>query len=239
MVRIRAIGRLGMLVVGLGIGAAIASTPGIASADSSDWLSSIDSLLSGAAVPAADTAPLNLAISVDGVTLFQEGTAEAYTGTDGDYAIANGPGAVAEATGADDYAAVDGTDSTAVSGVAGSSDNTAFVFGDDSYAYAGGTAENPGTSDYSVIFGNGDAAYAGSDGAGSGDYDAAYVEGNDLATAYAQGSGYLADIVKFYGDASSGAAADSTNLTELLSAFDGAGAAADASNFWTELASLF
>jgi hypothetical protein len=66
-----------MLAVGLGIGGALASTPGIAAADSSDWLSSIDSLLSGSAVPAAATSDLNLAISFDGATLFQEGTAEA------------------------------------------------------------------------------------------------------------------------------------------------------------------
>jgi hypothetical protein len=39
---------------------------------------------------------------------------------------------------------------------------------------------------------------------------------------------------------SSGAAAEASNLwTDLVSAFDGAGTTADASNFWAELASLF
>jgi hypothetical protein len=88
--------------------------PGVASADSSaDWLSSIDSLLG--AFPAADTSSgLNLAISEDGVTLFQEGTAHAYSGTNGDYAIADGAGSTATAYGTDNYADVDGTDSSAV-----------------------------------------------------------------------------------------------------------------------------
>jgi hypothetical protein len=47
MVNARGIAGLGMLVVGLGIGAAVASMPAIASADSSDWLSSFDNLTSG------------------------------------------------------------------------------------------------------------------------------------------------------------------------------------------------
>jgi hypothetical protein len=243
MVRTRAIARLAMLAVGLGIGGALASTPGIAAADSSDWLSSIDSLLSGSAVPAAATSDLNLAISFDGATLFQEGTAEAYTGSGGDIAIANGAGSVADAYGTNNYADVDGTDSTAVAGGVGSSNDTAFVFGDNSYAFAGGTAENPGTFDYSVIFGNDDTALSGGDAAGAGSYDGSYVEGNDLGVAHAQGSDYLADILKFYGDSSSSTAAaaadSSSHLTDLLSAFDAPSAASDTTNFLTELASLF
>ena len=55
MLRSRGLGRLGLLAVGLGIGAALASTPGDASGDSStDWLSSMDQLLGGLSVPAAD-----------------------------------------------------------------------------------------------------------------------------------------------------------------------------------------
>src|SRR5882757_4935493 len=89
----RALTRLGLLAVGLGVGAAYASMPAIASADtSSDWLSAVDSFLSGAA-PAADTTPaLNLAVSYDGVSLFQDGSATASSGTDGDFAIAYGSG---------------------------------------------------------------------------------------------------------------------------------------------------
>ena len=264
----RALTRLGLLAVGLGVGAAFASMPAIASADtSSDWLSAVDSFLSSAA-PAADTTPaLNLAISMDGVTLFQEGDAYAASGSTGDIAIANGAGASAYAFGTDNYASVDGTDSSAVAGgynaaqATGSTDDTAFAFGNNDLSYAGGDgASNPGTFDYAVIFGNNDTALSGGDAAGAGSYDGAYVEGNDLGTAHAQGSDYLADILKFYGAASttsaaaaesgghltdllsggSGAAADASNAwTELLSAFDGGSAAADASNLWTELASLF
>jgi len=71
MVNVRANGRIGVLVAGLGSGAVFASIPGTASADSSDWLSSVDSLLSGLSVP-ADTAPslLDIQISIDGTDLF-------------------------------------------------------------------------------------------------------------------------------------------------------------------------
>jgi hypothetical protein len=254
MVNSRVIARFGMLAAGVGIGAALAAMPGIASADSSsDWLSSVDSLLGGA-FPAADTSSgVNMAISEDGVTIFQEGTAQAYSGTDGDYAIAYGAGSTATAYGTDNYADVDGTDSSAVAGgttaagAAGSSDDTAFVDGNDSTAFAGG----PGTSDYSEIFGNNDGAFSGGDAAGPGSYDAAYVEGNDLGTAYAQGGDYLADILKTYGDSSTAAAAETSSLADLTTAGDSGnlltdllpaidpGAAGDSGNLLADLASLF
>ena len=164
-------------------------------------------------------------------------------GANGDIAIANGAGANAYAFGTDNYASVDGANSTAIAGAtstagAGSSaDNTAFVFGDNSYGYAGTTyAANPGSFNYSVIFGNDDAAYSGGNAAGAGSYAyGAYVEGNDLGTAHAQGGDYLADILKFYGDGgttTTAAAADSTNL---LSASDPSGALADGQAFWADL----
>jgi hypothetical protein len=232
MVRMRGIAKLGMWAVGLGIGAAIATVPGTAAADTtSDWLSSIDTLLTGAALPAAtDTGGLNLAISMDGITLLQEGSAEAYSGSNGDIAIANGADTTAYAYGSDNYADVLGTDSTGVAGgynateASGSSDDTAFIDGTGDYAYAGGDGSgDPGTFDYAVIFGNSDSAFAGGDAAGAGSYDGAYVEGNDLGTAYAQGGDYLADILKFYGDGSTSTA----------------GAAAESSNLLSELAGLF
>jgi hypothetical protein len=262
MTNVGGIARLGVLAAGLGIGALVASPNG--SADSSDWLSSIDAFLSGIAVPAADSSAsgLNLAISIDGVSLLQQGTAHAYTGSTGDIAIANGAGASAYAFGTDDYSAVDGAGSSGIAGgynaaeATGSNDNTAFVFGDHSYAYAGGSGGNPGTFDYAVIFGNNDTALAGGNAAGAGSYDGAYIEGNDLGLAHAQGADYLADILKFYGDGSSSAAAAAAEngnfLTDLLGSTDGAGtatdllglldpagAAADSTNFLTELASLF
>ncbi len=60
------------MVMGLAIGGALASIPGVASADSSDWLTAVDSLVSGFAAPAAtDVSGLNLALSYDGISLFQ------------------------------------------------------------------------------------------------------------------------------------------------------------------------
>jgi hypothetical protein len=111
------------LAVGLGIGAAAAHTP-VASADSStDWLSSIDSLLGGSALP-APASGLDLAISFDGTSLFQEGTANAYSGN-GDFAIAYGDGATATADGGTgDYALADGTNALANAGsLTGTGDN--------------------------------------------------------------------------------------------------------------------
>ena len=232
----RVIARVGTLAVGLGIGAAMAAMPDTAAADSStDWLSSIDSLLTGA-LPAADTS--DLAISFDGITLLQEGSAHASSGS-GDFAIADGADTTATATGTDDYAAVFGTGSSAVAGGPSGNADIALVDGDGSNAFAGGTANDPGTSDYSLIFGNGDTANAGGDAAGAGTEDVAYAEGNDLAPANAQGADYLIDIAKTYEDAtSSTAAAESSNsLTDLVSSIDGSGATADASNLWTDVLS--
>ena len=192
----RALTRLGLLAVGLGVGAAFASMPAIASADtSSDWLSAVDSFLSSAA-PAADTTPaLNLAISMDGVTLFQSGDASAISGSDGDIAIANGAGASAYAFGTDNYASVDGTDSSAVAGGYDAAHGKRLTLttrlslsATTTSAYAGGDgASNPGTFDYAVIFGNDDTALSGGDATGGGSYDGAYVEGNDLGTAQRAG----------------------------------------------------
>lgn len=232
-----------MLAIGLGVGGAVAATPGIASADSSfDWLSTVDSFLTGGAFPAATTPELNLAISFDGMSLFQDGTAHAYSGPNGDIAIANGAGSTAYAFGNNNYAAVDGTGSTAVagaysdSGAGGSADNTAFVFGDHSLGYAGTTdAANPGNFNYAMIFGNNNEAWAGGNAAGSGSYDGAYVEGNNLGTAQAQGADYLADILKFYGDGPSTTTAAAADSTNLLSTADPSGALADGQAFWADL----
>lgn len=141
-------------------------------------MSSLDTLLSGRAAPAADTT--DLAISVDGITILQEGSAHAYSGTDGDFAIADGAGTTATAYGTGDYAYA-GADGTF---------DSAFVYGDGSTAFSGGTVADPSTFDSAIVIviGNGDAANAGGDMAGAGSYDVSYVEGNDLATANAQGA---------------------------------------------------
>src|ERR1700733_15487510 len=86
MLRSRGLARL-CLLTGLGIGAALASTPGAASADSStDWSSSIDQLLGGWSVPVADAAQaLDMQISIGGTLLFPyvDNTAIAMAGPGG------------------------------------------------------------------------------------------------------------------------------------------------------------
>jgi hypothetical protein len=120
MVNARGIARLGTLAVGLGIGAAWAHMP-VASADtSSDWLSAVDSLFSGA-VPAADpAAETDFQISFNGTDLFptagNEATATTVAGQFG-LAIAFGDGAKAVAEGGTgNYALADGTDALALAG---------------------------------------------------------------------------------------------------------------------------
>src|SRR6202020_2480378 len=116
MLRSRGLARLGLLT-GWGSGAALASPPGAASADSStDWLSSIDQLLGGWSVPAADPAQaLDMQISIGGTLLFPyvDNTAIPMAGP-GDIAIAIGDNSYASAqNGAFDFAFADGTNSFA------------------------------------------------------------------------------------------------------------------------------
>jgi hypothetical protein len=93
------IGRLGMLAVGLGIGAAVAATPGIASATS------------------------DFDISIDGVDIFNSGgSATAESGV-GDVAIAIGPNSNAISEGGlGDFASAFSTGSSGAIAIAGSQD---------------------------------------------------------------------------------------------------------------------
>jgi hypothetical protein len=189
----RGVARLGMLAVGLGVGAAVAHAP-VASADSSsDWLSSIDSFLGGGAVPAPATG-LNLDISFDGYTLVHEGTAYADT-TSGDYslAIADGDNAEALAFGTGGSAYADGSDAYAYS--AGGTGDVAAADGTNAFAEAGGESGDTGADgDTALDIGNNDlplsiaeprdGAYAGNadlDGGGSetGSDDTAIDIGNN------------------------------------------------------------
>jgi hypothetical protein len=190
MVNSRSIARLGTLAVGLGIGAAWAHTP-VASADSSsDWLSTVDGLLSGAS-PAPATA-INLDISFDGYTIYDGGgSATAYTIT-GDYslAIADGAGANAYADGTGGSAYAYGIDADAYSG--GGTGDVAEAEGTDAVAWAGGAVSDTGANDDTAIdIGNNpstgirDGAYAGNsdvDGGtdgGTGAHDTAIDIGNN------------------------------------------------------------
>jgi hypothetical protein len=149
----------GLLAVGLSIGAALAATPVVASADPSTdpW---IDQLLSGLSVP-DPAATLDMQVSIDGTDLFPTaGNTATATSTMGDIAIAIGNGANASATDATgdtgDFAFADGANSTAEAGFNGGGDS-AVVFGANSTAEAGFI----GGFDSAVVIGANSTAEAG------------------------------------------------------------------------------
>jgi hypothetical protein len=123
------ISRVGVLAIGLGVGAAATALPGFAYADpfsplgATDVANSVDGAASAAGVlPGAASAglpsfdPNNFAISIDGVSLFHEGTATANSGL-GDIAIADGANSIAGAEGGfGDFASADGAGSNAIAG---------------------------------------------------------------------------------------------------------------------------
>ena len=204
MLRSRGLGRLGLLAGALGI-AALASTPGVASGDSStDWLSSIDQLLGGLSVPAADPAQaLDMQISIGGTLLFPsvDNTAFAQAGP-GDIAIAIGNNSFASAqNGAFDFALADGTNSFAEAEI-GNFD-VAVADGADSVAKAGFYAEpisglfSPTSFDAALVFGDGSTAFAGFEGIDNsvGFFDLAAAFGDNLL-AQAIVAPFLVDIVQ-------------------------------------------
>jgi hypothetical protein len=195
MVNTRSIARLGTLAVGLGIGAAWAHTP-VASADTStDWLSSVDSLVSGASPALVAPAVTDFQISFNGTDLFptlgNEATATTVAGQFG-LAIAFGNGASATAEGGTgNYALADGTNALAnagslTSGATGNNYNIAEDIGnnpaggagahDGAYAGAGsliGATSSTGTdsNNSAYDFGNNgpDGALGGNSGVFAGD----------------------------------------------------------------------
>jgi hypothetical protein len=229
MVNVPGIARLGILAVGLGIGAAVAHSP-VASADTStDWLSSIDSLLTGGAVAAPSTSALNLAISFDGTPLVHDGNATATT-VSGQFglAIAYGDGAKAIAEGGTgNYALADGTDALAKAGsLTGTDSNydSAIDIGnnvapstypgapDGAYAgggsLIGGTDSGANSHDTAIDIGNNGTDSETLDGGNSGAFagDGALVGGSGTGngdTAYTYGS------INGFGDGS--AAVDGNN----------------------------
>jgi hypothetical protein len=190
----RGITRLGMLAVGLGLGAAVAQTP-LGSADSSiDWLSSVDTLLGGA-LPAPATSGLDLAISFDGYSLVSDGNATATT-VAGEYGLAvaygDESGAYAEG-GFGDFALASGGASAvagdAVPGATGNNFDFASASGLDTEALAGDSGADPDTTGSSFDFAS---ASSGTDATGTPAYAAAGYNGSgDVASA--DGLGAVAD----------------------------------------------
>jgi trimeric autotransporter adhesin len=142
----------------MGIGASVASSPRIASADPFSF------------------DPNDIAISFDGTTLFKDGSATADSGTAGEYnfAFADGANSYASATdGSGDVAEAEGTDAEAYAGT-GSGD-TATAIGNDSLAESGiDTSGGSGSNDFAYVLGANSDAYA------DGDYTGT-VGNNDIA----------------------------------------------------------
>lgn len=137
-------GRLGLFVVGAGVGAAMVIGPGNATADGFDWN--------------------NYAISIDGYTLYSVGTAQAYSGM-GDVAIADGDHAIANASGGQfDTAFAQGT--YAGSLVGGGDFDTAYALGENANAAAGGAGPELSNDDVAIAVGLNTAAESGAISAG-------------------------------------------------------------------------
>jgi hypothetical protein len=235
MMNVRNFAALGTLAVGLGVGSAVAFSPGIASADPSAFDFN------------------DIAISFDGYSLLSTGTATADSGAHGEFNFAfadgagaeadaqNGIGNVAEAEGTDAYAvASDGNSNTAIDignnanlidqgafagdggylfGGPGNND-LAFVLGDNSFAGAGGSGGPleptlAGDNDIAAVFGAGSDASAGANDFGAGDFDLASAFGDSL-NPDATGANYLVDILPMVSGLDS---ALSTFLTDIAALF--------------------
>jgi hypothetical protein len=198
----RGIARFGILA--LGIGAAMASTPGIAWAD-------------------------DFQISIDGYDLFSTvgNTATAYSGT-GDIAIAYGDGASASALGGTgDYALASGTGAGAhaggLSGDTGANNDSATDIGNNTGFYDGAYAGNSdlvgatdggtGSGDTAIDIGNNsanyDGSFAGAGGlfgtTGDGNGDTATAIGNE--TVFQEGSSAIAGNDNYASVSGNGSAA--------------------------------
>jgi hypothetical protein len=185
------IGRVGGLAIALGTGTWLAAVPWSAAADpDTSGLAAISDLLGPAA---ADPSGLNLAISYDGMNLFQMGDATATSGDDS-LAIAYGAGSTADsgswtdaangdtATGTGDYAFADGAGSTAV---ATGTDFDSATATDGGTAYSGLIVEptgyvTAGTDGYDVAQATGTGSVA--DAAGD-EFDSATASGGGTADA--------------------------------------------------------
>jgi hypothetical protein len=226
VVNVRGYGRLGLLAIGWSVGAALASSPGMASADSStDWLASIDSLLGGGALPALSSGS-NLAISYDGVSLLQEGNATAITNA-GQYglAIANGDGAYAYAGGGlGDVAQAQGTNAFALAGGltgTGANYDTAIDMGNNSIGHGSDGA----------FAGNGDLA----GGSGTGSYDTAIDIGNNTA---GSNNGAVAGAGALGGDTGDGNNDFAIDIGNNSGGGDGADAVAGDGNYASEIGNI-
>jgi hypothetical protein len=217
MINVRSIARLGMLAVGLAVGAAAGSTPGVASADTTtdpfSWLAGLD--LSD---PASSTSGLNLAISIDGFSLLQDGSAFADS-TSGNIAIAYGADSIAASLGGyGGVAEASGTNAYAISGgSSGSNFDTAIDIGNNSApgsASGDGAFANagypPGSDDSAIVIGNNSLAYSS-------------IGNNDLASVVANNSSAYAG-----GDLADGTVTGDNDVATVFDPFGTVGSVANA-----------
>jgi hypothetical protein len=207
----KAIGRLSILAVGLGIGAAAAATAPTAAAAPTmpvDPVPVVPDLLVPAADPAAGP---DLSISFDGFSLFQSGTADAETGM--------GTGSLAIASGADSFASAGtGEEGTGLF-------DTAYASGTDSDAESGGgnldSASANGTDSFAISEdGNVNSAFASgldSDAtAADGNFDSAVASGHD---SFANAGGFSDNLSSF--DYASAVGTNSDAESGVIGAFSG------------------
>ena len=230
----RTLRRLVLLAIGLGVGSVV-SPPGLASADAStDWLASIDGLLSGSALPAPSSG-IDLAISYDGYSLVHQGTAVANT-VSGEYglAIAEGSGAYAYAGGGTgDIAEAEGTNAFALAG--GEPGDTGGDYD---------TAIDIGNNDLPSTAAN-DGAYAGNGdlggGTGIGAHDTAIDIGNntnDVTEGIGGNDGAFAGAGGLVGDAGDGNNDFAIDFGNNSGEADGADAFGGNGNYASDLGSM-
>jgi hypothetical protein len=229
MVNARGFARFGVLAVGLGIGAAVASTPGVAWAD-------------------------DFQISIDGMDLFPElgNTAFAKSGI-GDIAIAYGNNAYATAWGGTgDFALASGSQAYAAAGGqtgdTGADDDTAIDIGNRSDISVGAAAGNAdtvgatdggtGSGDTAINIGNDTGLYSGVFAGAGGIFGATGNGNDDTAIAVGNNSGidtgaYAVDgndnYASYFGDQSNDYASAFTGYgNNNIAEADGPNSTADA-----------
>lgn len=214
MKRTTRIGRLAGLAVGLGIGAALAATPGTARAD--DFQISIDGkdlfpVAGNTAMATSGTGDIAIAMG-DGAT------ASATNGT-GDYALADGAGTLADSGfGNDDHASAIGDGSMAAGGYGNSDSAVAIDTGTGGGALAGGGSLLSENDDSSFAWGHDSLASAGDTfGNYPSSHDIALVfdpSGTVGSTAYATDGNY--DLAAAFGDALHAMTAIGNDLISIM-----------------------
>ena len=228
------IGRLAGLAVGLGIGAALAATPGVASADEFDFQISIDGY---DLIPAADTTAtaysgtddIAIAIGTDSLACAGSTVVACGEGTSAsqfDSAFADGNGSTALADGGSvDFASATGSGSGAAAG--DGSGDIAISNGTDSFAGASGdtvtdaagTTNYPANDDFAYVLGPDSKAIAGGyfgvETPSSNDVALVFDPAGTVGSTATAGDGNF-DLAAAFGDALQAVATEANDLITIL-----------------------